>query len=106
MTMFDQREAAIEAAFALHQDALFEARAAGLRDFASWAASELGKSPGEATIYIDELLTGYMQNGSVSAIVAKLHDELASAGRQTNARNLRARYDEAVDEATTAALAA
>ena len=106
MTTFDRREEAIEAVFAHRQDALFQAQATGLREFAAWAASQLGKSPDEAGRYVNDLLAMFIRDGQVTAIVSSVRDEFERAGRVTSGRSLMARYDEAVETATTKAFGA
>ena len=101
MTTFDRREAAIEAAFANHQGLLFQARVAGLREFASRAASELGKSPDESARYIDDLLATFIRDGQVSFIVAGVRADFERVGRMMNERSLMARYDEAIEKAAS-----
>ncbi len=80
MTSFEQRESALEAEFAHHEELGFRARERAVGALAKWAAQRLGKTPQAAESYAAEMVAADVANPSIGPTVERISGDLSAAG--------------------------
>lgn len=99
MTTFDDRERAIEAQFARHEDLAFRVTARRNKLVAHWAAGLMELSADDADAYAKSVVQADFEEAGDEDVVRKLLSDLTAAGVAIDDAGVRRALDEHAAEA-------
>lgn len=99
MTMFDDRERAIEANFAHEQEILFRIAARRNRLIGHWAADRMRLTPAEKDAYAKSVVQADFEEAGDEDVIRKLLGDLTAAGIDIDEQMIRTTLAEKGEEA-------
>lgn len=100
MSIFEERERAMEQAFINAEEARYRALALRNRMIGEWAAERLGLKGSEYEAYVDEIASSTTAAKMDEPLVAKIRTDLTSHGIANADAQVRAKMTELLTEAT------
>ncbi len=99
MSDFDDRRRGQETKFQLDQELEFKAQARRAKLVGLWAAGLMGLSGEEADAYAKSVVIADLEEAGVEDLFRKIRADLDGAAVQLSDHQIRAKMDEALDEA-------
>lgn len=99
MSDFDDRRRGQETKFQLDQELEFKAQARRAKLVGLWAAGQMGLSGDEADAYAKSVVIADLEEAGVEDLFRKIRADLDGAAVQLSDHQIRAKMDEALDEA-------
>jgi hypothetical protein len=100
MTTFDKREEGFEKKFALDEELKFKAEARRNKLLGLWAAEKLGLSSDAADAYAKEVVAAGFEEPGDRDVLHKVLRDLTAEGGAVTERDIRAKMEELLAEAT------
>jgi len=100
MSTFDEREKAFEHKYEHDQELRFKSNARRNKLLGLWAASLMGKSGADAEAYARDIVMVDFEKPGDEDVVGKLVQDLAAAGKPTEAHTIRKQSERLLVEAT------
>lgn len=99
MSDFDDRRRGQETKFQLDQELEFRAQARRAKLVGLWAAGQMGLSGDEADAYAKSVVVADLEEAGIEDLFRKIRADLDGAAVQLSDHQIRAKMDEALDEA-------
>lgn len=93
MTMFDDRERAEEARFALGEEMLFRIQARRNKLLGQWAAARMGLDAAETEAYARQVVQAEFEEAGDEDVIRKVLGDLVLAGEDVSEAEVRAALD-------------